>query len=209
MWMQFAQIGSSVAGAVGGYFSAKANAENARRIQKQRNKLVRESNALAQDAITQQTLEERRQLINAGIDIQMQGQANVASIITQAAATGTAGNSVNSTVASARAKQARAEYQREMAMEALGRKETMQRSNAAMAATMQFDNSVYSDPSALGYGLSALGGALGALAKGDQSATPTSAISYSRSQTLSAYAAGFKVPSLAGLSSTSTIGTLL
>lgn len=164
--MSFA-IAAGVLSAVSGmmsYTSALTQYKNNKKIQEYRNKMANISNAINQNAITSNVIQAQIQSGTAAVKIQRQGAELAGEVSSQAAATGTVGNSVNMTVLAAKQQEAAAELDREDQMEATYTSAFHSRQQSAQSAAMQQDYTAYEKPNAMAYLIGSMAGTVGSLA---------------------------------------------
>lgn len=150
-----AQVGGSVISAIAGYRQARQTVKYQRRMQDYNNKMVSLSDALNQNAITNNVSTQMQKFAMAAVElkanaIQTSAQAEVA-----AAAAGVEGNSVEATIMDIQANAAGREYNRQNELKAMFNSATSQRQNSVWQARLQKDVSYIPSPSLMSYVLKA------------------------------------------------------
>lgn len=185
------------------YSSALTQYKNNKKIQEYRNKMANIANANNQNAITSNVLQAQTQSATQSLRIQQQGAALAGQVSTQAAATGTVGNSVSMAQLAAKQQEAAAELNREDQLESTYTAALHQRQQSAQQAAGAQDYTAYEQPSAAGYLLNSMAG-IGmqylASGQGGDTRTPTDAKQFGTSSSFLSGAVS------SGFSSLSRIG---
>ena len=142
------QGGLQVLGAVGSHMQKEAMAKYQRGIQRYNNKMVNLSNAMNQNAITDNLSTQRSKFARMAVDLEASKLASVASAEVSAAAANMSGNSVKQTIMDIQSHAAGKEFNRKTELNSMLAAGDQQRNNSSMSAKMQQSYNYIPGPSA-------------------------------------------------------------